>query len=167
MNTDNIAMAKSISKYFNEDTAIVCIGSVNCPRDKLGPLTGSFLKSKNFSFPVYGTLENPIHALNMTTQLSSIQKKHKNINLIGIDACLGYKEDFGKIKFKQRPLYPGNGVGKNLNSIGKISIVGILDSFDHSKDFYKRDIDKTFMENMSNNLVDILLKAFKFYKKRS
>ncbi len=57
-----------LKDYTEKDIIIVCIGTnrtnlVDC----LGPFVGSILKEdKEFNIPVYGSMVNPIHGLNLT-----------------------------------------------------------------------------------------------------
>ena len=50
----------------NRPIVFVCIGTDRSTGDSLGPLIGTLLVEKNIHpFHVYGSLENPIHALNL------------------------------------------------------------------------------------------------------
>src|SRR3954447_9090991 len=64
---------------------IVCIGTDRSTGDSLGPLVGTLLEEKNpNSFYVYGTLEDPIHAVNLAEKLKEIKEKHFHPFIIGI-----------------------------------------------------------------------------------
>ena len=66
---------------------IVCIGTDRSTGDSLGPLVGTLLSEKtensSSSFHVYGTLDDPIHAMNLQEKLNEIKKiinvKYANI----------------------------------------------------------------------------------------
>ena len=81
-------IAEFMIKYINPNSIIVCIGTDKCVGDCLGPLVGTFLEEHNFPLPVYGTLKDPIHALNLDKKLEEINKLHPNACIIGIDACI-------------------------------------------------------------------------------
>ena len=66
-------LANFIKDYLDENTIIICIGTDRCIGDSLGPLIGTFLKEKQFPLPVYGTISEPIHALNLENKLSQIK----------------------------------------------------------------------------------------------
>lgn len=105
----------------------VCIGSDRVTGDSLGPMIGSELKRAFLDrIPVYGTLEMPIHALNLSPVLDAVRVHHKNDILIAIDASLGTPEHQGYITMGKGSLAPGAGVQKDLENIGDIFITGIV-----------------------------------------
>jgi putative sporulation protein YyaC len=105
----------------------VCIGTDRSTGDSLGPLVGSFLEEKDIpSFHVYGTLDEPIHAVNLDERLKQIMIKHHNPYIIGIDACLGKMKNIGVIQVGDGPVKPGAGVNKELPAVGDIHITGIV-----------------------------------------
>lgn len=105
----------------------LCIGSDRVTGDSLGPIIGSRLKEAfRDSLPVYGTLEVPVHALNLSSVLEAIRARHPEEPLIAIDASLGVPEHLGYITLGQGSLTPGAGVQKTLESTGDIFITGIV-----------------------------------------
>ena len=105
----------------------ICIGTPLIPGDSLGPMIGDSLKRysmKNVS--IYGTKEEPIHALNLKERLSEIKKKHPDAFFIAIDASFGTRIHLGNICIHHGPLFPGAGVKKELPPIGNLSITGIV-----------------------------------------
>lgn len=133
-------VAEFIRKYITKDTVIVCIGTDKCVGDCLGPLVGTLLEEKYFPIPVYGTLQFPIHALNLDKRLSEIKRAHPTSQIIGIDACLGDINSIGEIHSRDYPIHPGKGVGKSLPDVGIASIIGIVDSSDNAEFFTSRSI---------------------------
>lgn len=129
-----------LKNYLTLNTIIVCIGTDKFIGDCLGPLVGTFLKDKSFPLPVYGTIENPIHALNIKDRMQIIYKLHPTANIIGIDACLGENTSIGDIHIRNSPIHPGKGVGKTLPEVGDFSIVGIVDCIDNSMLFTSKSI---------------------------
>ena len=82
------ALNKHIA-YLNkkyEDLVLLCIGTDKITGDCLGPLVGSKLMQQNFPHPLYGTLEKPLHAGNLTRQLPEISTAHPNACTLAIDA---------------------------------------------------------------------------------
>lgn len=122
---------EELSKYLSNNITlpllIFCVGTDRCIGDALGPLTGTILKKQLLHLPVYGTVENPIHALNITSSLRDIKKSYPNSFIIAIDASLGNGDEIGNIIIRKSPLYPGKGVGKRLPAVGDLSIVGIVE----------------------------------------
>lgn len=105
----------------------VCIGTDRSTGDSLGPLVGTLLEEKRMnSFYVYGTLEDPIHAVNLAEKLDEIKAKHFNPIIIAIDACLGRLKSVGYIQLANGPVKPGAGVNKELPSVGDYHITGIV-----------------------------------------
>src|SRR4051794_5587221 len=85
---------------------IACIGTDRSTGDSLGPLVGTLLKEKTSSseFFVYGTLEDPIHAMNLKERLNDIQQSHLNPFIIGVDACLGKVKSVGIVQVGAGPV---------------------------------------------------------------
>ncbi|WP_102401510.1 DUF1256 domain-containing protein [Haloimpatiens massiliensis] len=88
-----------LKDYTEKDIIIVCIGTnrtnlVDC----LGPFVGSILKEdKEFNIPVYGSMVNPIHGLNLTEKITKIKNNYPNSTIIAVDAAIGECEDIGEI----------------------------------------------------------------------
>lgn len=111
----------------NRPIIFVCIGTDRSTGDSLGPLIGTFLEEKEISpFYVYGTLEEPIHAVNLEEKMKEIKAKHLNPMIIGIDACLGRLKSIGAIQVGVGPVKPGAGVKKELPDVGEFHITGIV-----------------------------------------
>lgn len=108
------------------DIVILCIGTDRATGDCLGPLVGEHLQKMLPNLPVYGNLEEPIHALNLEKTITDIYSEHKNPFIIAIDASLGIQEHIGYATLSQTPLKPGKGVNKKLPAIGNLSITGIV-----------------------------------------
>ncbi|PLT33235.1 spore protease YyaC [Bacillus sp. V5-8f] len=106
---------------------VVCIGTDRSTGDSLGPLVGTFLQEKATShFHVYGTLEDPIHAMNLEEKLAEIRTEHVDPFIIGVDACLGRLKSVGVVQVGEGPVKPGAGVNKELPSVGNAHITGIV-----------------------------------------
>lgn len=113
---------------FHEDSlTFFCIGTDRSTGDSLGPLTGSHLaESLLFPFHVVGTLEKPLHALNLEERLDERLAMEPSPFIVAIDACLGRSDSIGHLLFHQGPLYPGKAVGKALPPVGNLSIKGVV-----------------------------------------
>lgn len=156
-----------LKNYINESTIIMCIGTDRCIGDCLGPLVGTYLKKYNFPLPVYGTVSNPIHALNIDEKLNKVKNSHKNSNIIGVDACLGDINEIGDIQGRNYPIHPGKGVGKNLPNVGEASIIGIVDSSSSDELFTNRSIRLNLIMNMSEVIAHALLHSYYLFKKEN
>jgi putative sporulation protein YyaC len=105
----------------------VCIGTDRSTGDSLGPMVGTLLEEKEPSpFFVYGTLDEPIHAVNLEAKLEEIKQRHFYPFIIGIDACLGKLKSVGEIRLADGPVKPGAGVNKELPPVGDIHLTGIV-----------------------------------------
>lgn len=149
-------LSKYLKPFLTKDTVIVCIGTDKCIGDCLGPLVGTLLKKKDMSFPIYGTLNNPIHAVNLNEKITYIKKVHPSSPVIAIDACLGDEENIGLIHVRHKPISPGKGVGKKLPSIGDISIVGIVDTMKDYSGISLHSIRLSLVMNMAEVIVNSL-----------
>src|SRR4051794_9429675 len=66
-------LLKFLPRTQTRPIVFVCIGTDRSTGDSLGPLVGSFLEEKDISsFHVYGTLDEPIHAVNLNDRLREI-----------------------------------------------------------------------------------------------
>lgn len=121
-------LATEITNVFqNKDLVIVCVGTDRSTGDSLGPLIGSELVKENWSHvTVYGTLDEPVHALNLDLFVAKIKDKHPDSKILAIDACLGKVDNIGYVALKEGPLRPGTGVNKALPSVGDYHIIGIV-----------------------------------------
>ncbi len=153
-------IAYFIKKYINSETIIICIGTDKCIGDSLGPLVGTMLKEKNFPLPVYGTIDLPIHALNLDKNLKEIKKLHPNSVILAIDASLGDEEAIGEIHCRDFSIHPGKGVGKKLPDVGEASIIGIVDSCDKAEFFASRTIRLSLIMHIAKVITDGLLHGY-------
>jgi putative sporulation protein YyaC len=107
--------------------AVVCVGTDRSTGDSLGPLIGSGLsKFHSSSFDLFGTIEEPVHAMNLQFTLDMIHNKIRHPFIIGIDACLGKASSVGCIQVGEGPVHPGSGVSKELPPVGDIHISGVV-----------------------------------------
>lgn len=150
-----------VSEFFKsgkESLAVVCIGTDKCIGDCLGPMVGTLLEQYGMG-NVYGTLEYPIHAINIPIRLPEIKQQHKNSFIIAVDACLGAGDEIGNINLRDVPIRPGKGVGKTLESIGQMSLVGIVDNKDLEIDFVHRPIRMGFVWDLALKVTCVIVKA--------
>lgn len=103
------ALNKHIA-YLNkkyEDLVLLCIGTDKITGDCLGPLVGSKLMQQNFPHPLYGTLEKPLHAGNLTRQLPEISTAHPNACTLAIDAAVGSRNHICRCRLPEshRPCF--------------------------------------------------------------
>ncbi|MGI6012617.1 MAG: spore protease YyaC [Ruminococcus sp.] len=122
-------------KYEWKELVFLCIGSDRITGDSLGPLVGHLLSQ--YTWPhihVYGTLKEPVHALNLEKTTAQIKTRHPLALIVAIDASLGSKKHIGFITLGMGALRPGLGVNKDLPHVGDIFITGITNvsgTFEH------------------------------------
>lgn len=156
-------IAYFLKDYIDNNTLIMCIGTDRCIGDCLGPLVGTFLKENSFPLPVFGTINKPIHALNISENIKKIRTKYKDYKIIGIDACLGDTDSIGEIEVRDFPIHPGKGVGKSLPHIGEISIIGIIDSSENNELFSNRNIRLNLVMNISKVITHAIIHSYYLY----
>lgn len=106
---------------------VVCFGTKNVSGDSLAPEVGSLLKKKYpLSVFVYGDLERPIDAMHAIEAIEHIKKVHPDSLIVAVDACVGRKEDIGKIRIKQGGVRPAEAISKRIGSFGDVGILGIV-----------------------------------------
>jgi putative sporulation protein YyaC len=109
------------------DLVILCIGSDRSTGDSLGPLVGSMLEDLNTKNAVIlGTLNKPVHALNLKETRLHIEKNFASAAILAVDACLGQKQKIGHLEIGKGPLQPGAAVNKRIPPVGDIYIAGIV-----------------------------------------
>ena len=68
----------------------LCIGTDRSTGDSLGPLIGSRLEAEEISnVVVIGTLEHPVHAVNLDRTLEHIEEHYPDAIIIAVDAAVG------------------------------------------------------------------------------
>lgn len=123
------AVRRGISRVagHSRGVVIVCIGTDRSTGDALGPLTGHRLRALVPSHaPVFGTLEDPVHAGNLPEKMAEIGRRYAGHVVVAIDACLGSLENVGTICVGQGALRPGAGVNKVLPPVGDVHVTGVV-----------------------------------------
>ena len=111
------------------EIVFLCIGSDRITGDCLGPYIGHLLHPhESPRIFVYGTLSDPVHALNLEKSSRLIGQLHPHALVIAIDASLGQKKHLGYVTIGNGALYPGAAVHKKLPPVGHIHITGIVNT---------------------------------------
>lgn len=140
-----------------KDVLIICIGTDRSTGDCLGPLVGWLLQHKGVLFPVYGTLDDPIHAGNLPEKLSFINQRHQNSLIIAVDACLGKLESIGTVALGEGVIKPGAGVHKNLPAVGNIFITGIVNVSGHMEFIVLQNTRLSLVMRMANLISESII----------
>lgn len=110
----------------NRPLVILCIGTDRSIGDALGPLVGTHLREVGVQMPIFGTLDEPVHAGNLEETTALIHREHRQPFVIAIDGMLGRAESIGTLTVMPEPIRPGAGVGKDLGKVGNVSITGTV-----------------------------------------
>jgi putative sporulation protein YyaC len=144
----------------SQPVAIVCIGTDRSTGDSLGPLVGTMLQEKPLShFHVYGTLEEPIHAVNLEEKINAIRSIHHDAFMIAIDACLGRLKSVGAITIAKGPVRPGAGVNKQLPPVGDIHITGVVNVSGFMEFFVLQNTRLHLVMNMAKTIANGIYEA--------
>jgi putative sporulation protein YyaC len=144
----------------SQPAAIVCIGTDRSTGDSLGPLVGTMLQEKTLSqFHVYGTLEEPIHAVNLEEKINAIRSIHHDALMIAIDACLGRLKSVGAITIAKGPIRPGAGVNKQLPPVGDIHITGVVNVSGFMEFFVLQNTRLHLVMNMAKTIANGIYEA--------
>ncbi|MEF9939257.1 MAG: spore protease YyaC [Clostridium sp.] len=115
------------SRKSKNGVVFLCIGTDRSTGDSLGPLIGYKLGQMCMSgATVFGTLERPVHAMNLDDYITVLKKWYKDDLIIAVDASVGSKEHVGYVTLGKGALKPGLGVSKELHPVGDIFITGIV-----------------------------------------
>jgi len=156
-------LAMKLSSLIPDSTrplVVICIGTDRSTGDSLGPIIGSKLITKGMShFHIYGTLDEPIHAVNLVEKINEIKERHKNPFIVGIDACLGKVKSVGVISLGVGPVKPGAGVNKELIPIGDIHITGVVNVSGFMEFFVLQNTRLSLVMKMADTIVETIALA--------
>jgi putative sporulation protein YyaC len=142
------------------DVAFFCIGSDRATGDALGPLVGTKLKRLLPNACIRGTLEHPVHAGNLETELHSLCARSKSPLVIAIDACLGAVGQIGYIKLASGALQPGSAVRKKLPAVGDYHLTGIVNVGGFCESLVLQSTRLHFVLAMADTIAYLVASAF-------
>jgi putative sporulation protein YyaC len=145
-----------------QEIVIVCVGTNRYNGDSLGPMVGSRLSERfegNRYIHIYGTLDKPVHALNLQKTIAHISTKHSRAYIIAVDACLGQYYKIGTLQLVEEPLHPGASLDKELPPIGQIHIKGIVNNHSLLNHKVLEHTSLTFVGEMSAVISRLLVKS--------
>ncbi|PKR77427.1 spore protease YyaC [Halalkalibacillus sediminis] len=110
-----------------QSIVVLCIGTDRSTGDSLGPLVGTNLQEKRMQhIKVLGTLERPVHAMNLHEAILSIEKMSPSPFIVAIDASLGSLKNVGSVECGLGGLLPGAALKKKISPVGDIYIKGYV-----------------------------------------
>ncbi|TXK77746.1 spore protease YyaC [Paenibacillus sp. N3.4] len=141
---------------------VICVGTDRSTGDSLGPLVGTHLNRTNLrNLHLFGTLDQPVHALNLTETVETIHKQFQNPFIVAVDACLGQVSSVGSIQVAEGPLKPGAGVNKDLPPVGDIHVTGIVNVGGFMEYFVLQNTRLSLVMSMATIIGDALHSALR------
>lgn len=124
------ALVRSLLPHVHQrEFLCLAIGTDRSTGDALGPLVGSQLAQlAPQGLTIYGTLDEPVHAMNLKEQIEQIHRRHPNAFILSVDACLGQYKHIGMISLQEGSLRPGAGVNKRLPEVGDLSFTCVVNA---------------------------------------
>lgn len=124
------ALVQSIRPHLPErELVVLSIGTDRSTGDALGPLVGTHLRQWNPpGLRIYGTLDEPVHAMNLKETIEQIRLAHPRAFILSVDACLGQYKHIGLISLQEGSLRPGAGVNKSLPEVGDLSFTCVVNA---------------------------------------
>ena len=136
----------------------VCVGTDRVTGDSLGPFVGTMLTEAGVP-NVYGTIDHPVHALNLTETLERIKEAHPDACIVGIDACLGEEKLVGSMELRDGALKPGTGADKVLPSVGDYNIIGVVNVEGFMGYLVLQNTRLSFVIQMAKSITDFILRS--------
>lgn len=130
----SLLLAHSLSEHIlslegERQFILLCIGTDRSTGDSLGPLVGTHLQRlRPKGLHVYGSLDEPVHALNLESTMAKISENHPSPYIIAVDACLGQTRQVGQISLRTGSLKPGAGVHKKLPEVGDMAVTCVVNT---------------------------------------
>jgi putative sporulation protein YyaC len=140
----------------NDNVVFVCIGTDKNTGDSLGPLVGTSLEGLGYT-NIVGTLNNPCHAVNLPERIRQIPEDKI---IIAIDACLGQEDSVGTYSVYHGPIKLGAALGKNLQEVGKYSILGVVNIGGFLESFVLQNTKPAVVINMAKDITLAVMDVF-------
>ncbi|QSO49614.1 spore protease YyaC [Alicyclobacillus mengziensis] len=165
-----IVLSRALEEVFEHSTGrdivIVCVGTDRSTGDAFGPIVGSKLIGLR-DIRVYGCLEEPVHAVNLSATLETIRSSNlKDPFILAVDACLGKFDHVGQIIVEEGPLRPGAGVKKSLPEFGDFTITGVVNVSGFMEYFVLQNTRLNVVMKMSDIVVEALKTSLRRFQTR-
>ena len=118
---------EELDRSGKDQVLLLCIGTDRSTGDSLGPLIGYQLRNRGLKhIRVLGTLNRPVHAMNLEDTLSLVERYYQDHLIIAVDASVGDSDHIGYVTLGKGSLKPCLGVSKDLREVGDLFITGIV-----------------------------------------
>lgn len=149
----------SLLYCYHTRPVFLCIGSDKVRGDSLGPVIGSLLLKKDTDLCVFGTLDFPVHALNLAAATEYIYQTYPGRPLVAIDASLGVREHVKYLTLGRGGLNPGAGVRKSLGTVGDVFLTGIVAPAGPLSNLALQVVQRSTVLSMAAVMTEGILKA--------
>lgn len=145
-------------RTLNKDIIVLCIGTDRSTGDSLGPLVGSALSKKDIPSDVhiYGSLEQPVHALNLPQIKHTAFRKCPQAFTIALDASLGNADNIGVINAGYGAIRPGSGVNKQLSPVGDFHVTATVNVGGYMEYTILQNTRLSLVIKIADKITDIL-----------
>lgn len=148
------ALLHYLNPGLTRSIVIVGVGTDRSTGDCLGPLVGTkLLDNTANSLTVYGTLDDPVHAGNLSQKLTVIKNEHPESLVVAVDASLGKPSSVGNITISPEALKPGTGVKKDLPRVGEMHFTGVINVAGHMEYFVLQNTRLSLVMRMADSIV--------------
>ncbi|KON98155.1 hypothetical protein AF333_24660 [Aneurinibacillus migulanus] len=166
-----VHLCKSLTLLFRaageRPLVFVCIGTIKAIGDALGPMIGTLLQDSELkNTHIYGTIKEPVHALNLQDTMQEIHEKYNHPFIVAVDASLGHLHHIGYIQLLEGPLFPGNSMKKSLPQVGDIHIKGIVNTIGPYNYMMLQNANEKSVRNMAKTIATALFNASALTEKK-
>lgn len=148
-----------------EGVVFLCIGTDRSTGDSLGPLIGYKLKDQMISgVRVLGTLDCPVHALNLEQSILLLKLRYPNHVIVAIDASVGSFHHIGCITVGKGSLRPGLGVRKELQEVGDMFITGIVGGYGNRDPLMLQSVRLSTVMQMADCICESIIFVERFWQ---
>ena len=147
---------------------VLCIGTDRSTGDSLGPLIGYKLKEQRVRrIQIMGTLERPVHAMNLEQSMAMIRIRYPNHVIVAVDASVGSQDHVGCITLGKGALRPGLGVCKDLQAVGDIFITGIVGGYGNYDPLMLQSVRLSMVMKMEDYICESVFLVEQFLENRA
>ena len=155
-------IAEIMRREHRKGVLLFCIGTDRSTGDSLGPLIGHKLKNaglKDSRVQVIGTLDSPVHAMNLEQSIFMVRQCYPDHVIIAVDASVGQTEHVGCITLGKGALRPGLGVCKELQAVGDIFITGIVGGYGNQDPLMLQSVRLSVVMRMADYICESIRQA--------
>ncbi len=155
----------TLNRLFDRDMVYLCIGTDRATGDCLGPLVGTLLRAYLPKTNVFGTLENPAHAVNLVDIVRHIEDSFRDPLVVAVDASLGRENRIGFISVQPGGLTPGTALQKTLPTVGDFHISAVVNVGGYLEQIVLQNTRLHIVYRMAEVIAQSLFQAHTLYHK--